>query len=86
MDDKKTSKQYVLNVFIVPDGVGSKVVSLIRQHNISGGTILQGMGTSSDKIMKYLHLNENHKEIVLIATNLEKSKKMMNLVSEKFKF
>lgn len=86
MIEKTSNKQYVLSVFIVPMGIGTKIVSLIRHFNISGGTIMQATGTSTDKIMRYLHLDENHKEIVLIATNLEKSDLIMKACVTKFKF
>ncbi len=86
MDENAMKKQYELTVFIVPIGIGSKIVSLIRKLNISGGTITLAKGTSNDKLLKLLQLDENHKELVFVASNQDKSEDMMRAASEKFHF
>lgn len=77
---------YELNVIVVPDGHGSRVVDYAKSCNVSGGTILLGRGSGSNPILRFFELDENSKEIVLIVSSRQKSHPFLEGVNETFGF
>ncbi len=80
------SRKYNLSVFIVPLGLGSKVLSCIKKNGVHGGTVILALGSCSNKLARMLHLDKNHKEVVFVASNHEKSKRILKAISETFHF
>lgn len=60
--------KYLLNVFIVRNGYGSKIVNSSKKYGITGGTVLIGTGTFKNKFLDFFELNENSKEIVFLLS------------------
>ncbi len=54
-----------LLVSIVDRGMGEKVVSIYKQHNVVINLICLGKGTASSEILDYLGLDKNEKDIAL---------------------
>ncbi len=71
---------YELNIAIVKHGLGSKILSLSKKLGIAGGTIMFGKGTIKNWLLKFLELAENKKEIVIIISDHENGKKLLNRV------
>lgn len=76
----------VLNYIIVNQGNGSKVLSYAKSLGLKGGTILLAHGTINNTILKYLNLNENKKDVVLIAEMLENGTSKLKDIADYFQF
>ncbi len=80
-----SSLSFDLICFIVPFGLGSKVLKEAKKHGISGGTVLLGKGTYQKSWLQLLELGESRREILLmIAPSLIVDHAMFAL-DEKFK-
>ncbi|HCX65784.1 MAG TPA: transcriptional regulator [Eubacteriaceae bacterium] len=77
---------YLLNIIITRNGLGSKVLSIARSAGLTGGTVLMGKGRTKSSILKFLELAENTREIVLIVSNTKNSRLLLESVSKKFHF
>lgn len=77
---------YDLNIFIVNDGMGSKILALGKELGISGGTILYGRGTLRSPFLKFFELDKSSKEIVLIISNRSLADCFLKEAYKKFKF
>lgn len=51
--------------FVVPDGLGSRTGKIAAVHGTTGGTLFYGSGTASNKVLKFLGLEDSRKEILL---------------------
>lgn len=69
---------HLLNVFIVRNGYGSKIVNSSKKYGVTGGTVFLGVGTFKNKFLDFFELNENSKEIVLLLSKT----KILNDLSE----
>ena len=76
----------MLNYIIVNQGVGSKVLSYSKSLGLNGGTILLAHGTINNSLLKILNLNENRKDVVLIAEFLDKDESKLKDIAEHFQF
>lgn len=65
MNEFHATSEYELLCVIVNFGLGSKVIKTAKQNGISGGTIILGKGTVSNKLLEFLELTDIRKEIVL---------------------
>ena len=68
MSNNAESEQWVLICTVVNFGVGSKVMTILREQGVSGGTIFLGKGTVKNHLLEILDLNDIRKEIVLNVT------------------
>lgn len=67
MHDAQVLQEMKLIHVIVNFGLGSKVLRTAKQHGISGGTVLLGKGTVNNRILDFLGLSDQKKEIVLMV-------------------
>jgi len=58
--------QIELLFVIVNVGVGRKVIRIAKKNGILGGTVFLGRGTVNSRFLKFLDLDDVHKEIVLM--------------------
>ena len=68
MDNNSGLEQWVLLCAVVNFGVGSKVMNILRQQGVTGGTIFLGKGTVKNHLLEILDLTDIRKEIVLSVT------------------
>lgn len=71
---------------IVNNGLGSKVLHSAKHCGITGGTVLLGKGTVSNKILDFLGISDVRKEIVLLVADGEKAEEVMDHLDKEFKF
>jgi nitrogen regulatory protein PII len=64
----KSDLFYEMNVVIVKNGMGSRVLALAKKCGMSGGTILFGKGTARNSILRFFELADITKEIVLVLS------------------
>lgn len=75
--DKKYSK---LVVTILPSGFNEFVIDCVKEVGESGATIINGKGIGKN-YSSFMGINlENEREIILVATNYDKSKKLLNMI------
>ena len=77
---------YVQISVIVACGTGSKVLQTAKHFGISGGTVLLGTGTVSNRLLNILGLADTKKEIVLMVTDVETADRTLGKLDEIFKF
>lgn len=77
---------YELICVIVNDGLGSKVLQKAKKFGIAGGTVLLGKGTVKSRLLEMLGIDEVRKEIVLMASDIEKSRDVLDRLDQKMKF
>ncbi|HEY8445057.1 MAG TPA: P-II family nitrogen regulator [Bacilli bacterium] len=56
---------------IVNDGLGRKVVKILKNNGVKGATLFKGKGTINDKIAAFLGLNDIKKDIVISGCDQE---------------
>lgn len=71
---------------IVNAGVGSKIMQTSKKHGISGGTVIVGKGTTQNKILEKLALNNSKKEIILMGSDKETASQALHKLNDQFKF
>lgn len=86
MDNKREELLLDLNVVIVQNGVGNKVIAFAESLGMRGATVLLGKGTFKNSWLKFLELNESSKEIVLFLCTRERGESFLIKASEHFKF
>ncbi len=68
MSNNSENEQWVLLCAVVNFGAGSKVMNILRQQGVTGGTIFLGKGTVKSHLLEILDLTDIRKEIVLSVT------------------
>jgi hypothetical protein len=77
-------KKYELIVLIVSEGYADIAMNAAKRKGAFGGTLLNGVGLGSAEATKILGITiEPEKEVVLILTETENKKELMNEISEK---
>lgn len=71
---------------IVNYGQGSKLLHRAMHHGISGGTIMLGKGTVNNRILDFLGISEERKEIVTMVSNRVKAEQVLDLLNQEFHF
>jgi len=71
--------------FIVPFGLGSKVLKEAKKHGISGGTVVIGRGTYHKSWLHLFELGESRREVLLMITPSSIVSDAMEALNEKFK-
>ncbi|NLW59168.1 MAG: P-II family nitrogen regulator [Firmicutes bacterium] len=68
MDNYSGNEEWILLCAVVNFGVSNKVMNVLKQQGITGGTIFLGKGTVKNHLLEILDLNDIRKEIVLSIT------------------
>lgn len=68
MNNSSESEQWALLCAVVNFGASSKVMNILRQHGVLGGTIFLGKGSVKNHLLEILDLSDIRKEIVLSVT------------------
>lgn len=84
MSTNTNSKEYVMLWVVACCGKGSWILKHAKQVGVSGGTILYGKSFGSSQLLDFFGLDEYREEIVLMATDIEKTKKIINILEEEF--
>lgn len=70
-------------IAIVERGKADKVVEAAKAVGANGATIFYGRGTGESEVKKFLNIHvEASKEIILILTEIDKYKQIMNAMVE----
>lgn len=86
MEANRETTWYDMNVVIVKQGLGSKVLALAKELGISGGTVLMGRGTVKNALLEFLELAESHKEIVVLLARRSVGEPFLREVSRVYRF
>ena len=71
---------------IVNSGQGSKVLKIAKHNGVSGGTIFMGMGTVKNRLLEILDLGDARKEIILMASKRENTRKAARVIADEMAF
>jgi nitrogen regulatory protein PII len=70
-------------IAVVERGKAEKVVDAAKSAGANGATIFYGRGTGESEVKKFLNMHvEASKEIILILTEIDKYKNIMNAMVE----
>lgn len=78
------SSNYQLIRIILPKGKATKVLKFAKKHGVTGGTIELARGTESNKLLKFLSIYDDSRELLMMATDKETFDKVVPLIVEKF--
>lgn len=67
-------------------GMGSKIIKSAKQHGISGATVMLGKGTVNNKLLCYIGLTDERKEIVYMVAEKEKAYQALAAMDKEFEF
>jgi nitrogen regulatory protein PII len=74
--------QIELLTVIVNIGVGRKVIRIAKKNGISGGTVFLGRGTVNNRILKFLDLDDVHKEVVFMLGEKSEVLKALEVIAK----
>ncbi len=77
---------FSLITVIVNSGGGSRVLSVAKRFGITGGTVCLGRGTVKSGLLKFLEVNDVHKEIVLMVSEACLAHRIIDDLNGEFKF
>lgn len=86
MENSLELKQFEIIYVIVNPGLGSKVIKIAKQHEITGGTVFFGKGTVKNRFLELLDLNDVRKEIVLLISERIMVENTLKIMDKEFKF
>lgn len=86
MNDLNHVIQYDLMCVIVSHGKGSKILRVARQNGVKGGTVILGKGTIKNKLLNWLDLDQDEREIVLMVVDCSIVSQAILALDEKFHF
>ena len=76
-------KEYELIILIVSEGYASKAMDAAKRVGANGGTLINGIGLGSEEATKFLGITiEPEKDVVLILTEKDEKKKVMQEVTD----
>ena len=78
------TKEYVMLWVVTCCGKGSGILKHAKHAGVSGGTILYGKSFGSSELLDFFGLDEYREEIVLMATDTDKTKTIINILEEDF--
>lgn len=79
-------KHFELACVIVNFGLGSKVRSIAKKNGISGGTVVLGKGTMSNRWLEFFELTDIRKEIVFMIGEKSLVRNVLEVISDEFNF
>ena len=71
---------------IVNFGLGSKLLQIVKNYDVSAETVLLGKGTVNNRILDFLGLSDIRKEIVLMVANKNAADKILEKLNEEIDF
>jgi nitrogen regulatory protein PII len=86
MDRIKGIRIFKLIYVIVNQGMGSKILRKAKDCGITGGTIVLAKGTVSNALLNFLSLNDERKEMVLMAADCATAESVLEQLNKKFHF
>lgn len=86
MSEIKNVAQFELIYVIVNYGMGSRVLQTAKKLGLPGGTVVIGKGTVNHSILNFLSLYDERKEIVILGTNYQSTKKILADLNAVFNF
>ena len=79
----KNDKEYELIVLIVSEGYAQAAMDAAKRKKAGGGTLIKGVGLGSAEATKILGITiEPEKDVVLILTEKNNKKEVMQEISE----
>ncbi len=75
-----------LMMVITNAGQGTKFLQAAKKRGVSGGTVLLGRGTCTSRLLNFLDLTEERKELVLMVAKLELAQTLLPELAAGFKF
>lgn len=69
---------------VLPKGKASKALKFAKEHGVLGGTIKLAKGTVSDKLLNFLSIYEDDKEMLIMGCKKDTSKNVIPKLVEKF--
>ena len=80
----KSDKEYELIILIVSEGYSSIAMDAAKRVGAGGGTLIKGIGLGTAEATKFLGITiEPEKDIVLILTEKEEKRKVMEEITDK---
>lgn len=71
---------------VVNFGMGSKVLQAAKRHGITGGTVFLGRGTVKSRVLEFLGITDERKEIVVMAADKKAAVEVVEFLNEYFRF
>ena len=71
---------------VVSVGAASRVLKVARKYKVHGGTISIGHGTIQNRLLEFLKLNEERKEIVTMIVESELAAYALNGIGKEMRF
>ena len=71
---------------IVPSGQGTRVLKIARKLGTMGGTIMLGKGTARGRLLDFLGLTDERKEIVHIIAGRSTARRVLKALDMEFHF
>ncbi len=71
---------------IVNFGMGSKILHKAKSHGITGGTILLGKGTIRNKILEFMGIYDERKEIALMVADRDTAYQTLDSINGEYGF
>lgn len=82
---KYKAGDYIALFVIVDRHKASGVLEFMKTLGVTGGTILQGLGTVKSGLLSFLELNEDKKEILMMIVDKKLEDKLIDKLLEKYK-
>ncbi len=85
MVEKTGMSTYELICVVVPFGQGGNVMQTARAAGVMGGTILLGKGTIKNRLLDFLGLDEERREVVMMVADRQTVRVALSDIHKKFK-
>jgi hypothetical protein len=86
MNNRSGGSDIELIRVIVNYGLGSKIIKAAKKYGISGGTVTLGKGTIKNRLLNYIGITDEKKEIVHMATEKETAERVLEKLNQEFEF
>lgn len=73
-------------VSVLKRGKASKMLKILKDNQVKGGTIVYGEGTAHNDFLKFLDYDHEHKEILFSVIDREDENKLIEVLNEKFHY
>jgi len=83
---ESNGQRFQLVCVIVSFGLGSKALSIARKSGMSGGTIMLGRGTVTNRWLRLLELTDVRKEVVLMVGEESVTKRAVDAIDHHLHF
>lgn len=84
--NKIGTSSFELAYIIVNDGMASKVLHKAKKYGIPGGTIFRGKGTVNNRLMNFLSLYDQKKEIIVMCAESILIEDVLKKLNKEFQF